>query len=67
MNQEDGFLTGYFMVWFEVPSKVATVFTSLFAPDKYNLVDSNADDMSRMLSALATGVPSIPDYNYQSN
>lgn len=61
MNSEDGFLTGYFLLWLEVPTAVANVFTSLFAPDKYNLVDSNSDDMTRMLSALATGVPSIPD------
>lgn len=61
MNQEDAFVTGYFFVWFTVPQDVAKVFSSLFAQDKYNLVESNANDLGLMLSALVTGVTSIPE------
>ncbi len=60
MNQQDGFLTGYWLLWWSIPEKVSEVFTALFGSDKYNLVNSN-DDMVKALAALATGVPSIPD------
>lgn len=63
MNQEDGFLTGYWLLWIQVPDAVSDVFSSLFGPDTYNLV-TDASDMSKALSALATGVPSIPDTTY---
>ena len=67
MNTEDAFVTGYFFVWFDVPTKVADVFTKLFASDKANLVEANAGDMGKMLSALTTGLPSIPDTTINQN
>jgi len=67
MNQEDAFVTGYFFVWWKVPDKVAPVYTKLFAPEKYNLVASNPDDMSAMLSALTIAVPTIPDTMINQN
>ena len=60
MNQQDGFLTGYWLLWWQIPERVADVYTRLFGSDKYNLVQST-DDMIKALAALATGVPSIPD------
>lgn len=59
MNQEDAFVTGYFFVWFQVPTKVGQVFNSLFKSD--GIATGDAGDMSKILSALITGVPTIPD------
>lgn len=61
MNQSDAFVSGFFFVWFTVPDKVKDVLTTLFASDKNSLVDANPNDMGRMLSALVTGLPSIPE------
>jgi hypothetical protein len=65
MNQEDAFVTGYFFVWFTVPTAVGEVYTTLFAGEnKFDLdpnVASNSDDIGKALSALTTAVPTIPD------
>lgn len=65
MNQEDAFITGYFFVWFEVPEKIVDVYNTLFGQQSMQFsppnVDPSAEDMGKMLSALTSGVPSIPD------
>lgn len=64
MNQEDGFLTGYFFVWYTVPDAVYETYKELFASDSEEnrrLTPGDAADMGRVLGALTTGVPSIPD------
>lgn len=60
MNQEDGFLTGYWLLWWDIPEYVMDVYTRLFGNDKYNIITSG-DDMVKAFAALATGVPTIPD------
>lgn len=60
MNQQDGFLTGYWLLSWQIPPLVETVYANLFGQGGYNLVNST-DDMVKALAALATGVPSIPD------
>lgn len=64
MNTEDGFLTGYFFVWYTVPGKVYDVYKDLFGNDteeNKRLAPGDAGDMGRVLGALTTGVPTIPD------
>jgi len=66
MNQEDAFITGYFFVWFEIPSAAAEIYNTLFgtysgSDGSEKPVESTAEDLGRMLSALTSGVPSIPD------
>jgi hypothetical protein len=60
MNQQDAFITGYWLLWWEIPERIYQVYTNLFGSDTYNAV-SSVDDMIKALAALATGVPSIPD------
>ena len=64
MNQEDGFLTGYFFVWYTVPTQVYEVYKDLFGNDteeNKRLAPGDAGDMGRVMGALTTGVPTIPD------
>lgn len=66
MNQEDAFITGYFFVYFELPEQVGTVYNDLWGewqpPDKIDLTaGKDVSQMGLMLSALTTGIPSIPD------
>ena len=70
LNQRDAFVGGYFFVFFEVPTKVGPVYQTLFSgmqtPNSVQ-AEANAEDMSLMLSALTTGVPTIPDTTINQN